>query len=366
MAHTLSFAEILDSSASAVTLLAPTDAGVQKALSSLGITIESLLADPSRITDILLYHVLPSQIQVWHFKLRVPDEVSLEAMWDLQAHSKAEYGGQQATDVYDLSLWRNHLQAVGCSSAWWGNIYCLAVHYKLSWVLNARYSYIKYCKSMQSKCIKGSTLKFNSTQASDLVSGYSFNTQLTQGGIAQSVTIQGSGATSTFVGKSSSAPGLGSINTACNVSFHRPLHCSWFCSPHWRLTLLRWVYGTKDSVQFIRNLYDMTNDCGESSAQIYGWRLTTAMLCRSMSSQLTAFWFLELLTEHKWHPNKIPRRICLLLWAAFMLSALFSHFYCDPPPPARALTPSSFVYFMLCMSRNSAQESTNRTGNYHQ
>ena len=66
--HQCHDAEILDSSSSAVTLLAPTDAGVQKALSSLGITVDSLLADPSRISDILLYHVFPSQIQVQHMR----------------------------------------------------------------------------------------------------------------------------------------------------------------------------------------------------------------------------------------------------------------------------------------------------------
>lgn len=46
-----------------VTLLAPTDAGIQNAIGAVG-GIEALLSDPSRISDILNYHLLSSQIQV--------------------------------------------------------------------------------------------------------------------------------------------------------------------------------------------------------------------------------------------------------------------------------------------------------------
>ena len=47
-----------------VTLLAPTDAGIQTTLTALNLTADQVLAQPARISDILLYHVLPSQISV--------------------------------------------------------------------------------------------------------------------------------------------------------------------------------------------------------------------------------------------------------------------------------------------------------------
>lgn len=52
-----SYAEILDSPASLVTLLAPTDSGVQKTLAAAGLTAEGVLAQPELITQILTYHV---------------------------------------------------------------------------------------------------------------------------------------------------------------------------------------------------------------------------------------------------------------------------------------------------------------------
>jgi len=110
-------AQILDSPASLVTLLAPTDSGVQKTLAAAGLTAEGVLAQPELITQILTYHVLPSQLR-----------------------------------------------------------------------------------------------------ASDLVDGYSFNTELVINDIPQSVTVAGSGTTATFVGAKSSAPISGDFVTACSIS----------------------------------------------------------------------------------------------------------------------------------------------------
>lgn len=55
-------------------------------------------------------------------------------------------------------------------------------------------------------------------RASDLVDGYSFNTELVINDIPQSVTVAGSGTTATFVGAKSSAPISGDFVTACSVS----------------------------------------------------------------------------------------------------------------------------------------------------
>jgi hypothetical protein len=64
-------------------------------------------------------------------------------------------------------------------------------------------------------------------QASDLVDGYSFNTELKTDGIAQSVAVTGNGATATFVGAKASAGSIsGPIIVACNVrppTIHRLL-----------------------------------------------------------------------------------------------------------------------------------------------
>lgn len=110
-------AQILDSSESRVTLLAPTDSGIPKTLAAAGLTAEGVLAQPTLITQILTYHVLPSQIT-----------------------------------------------------------------------------------------------------PSDLVDGYSFNTQLETDGVAQSVAVTGNGASATFVGKASSAIIAGPSATACNIN----------------------------------------------------------------------------------------------------------------------------------------------------
>lgn len=110
-------AQLLDSPASLITLVAPTDAGIQKALAAAGLTAEGVLAQPALITQILQYHVFNSQLQ-----------------------------------------------------------------------------------------------------ASDLVDGYSFNTQLVTNGIAQSVAVTGSGATATFVGARSSGPISGPFTRACSIT----------------------------------------------------------------------------------------------------------------------------------------------------
>ena len=46
------------------TLLAPTDAGVQSTLTTLGYTLAEVASDPLLVTELLTYHILPSQIQV--------------------------------------------------------------------------------------------------------------------------------------------------------------------------------------------------------------------------------------------------------------------------------------------------------------
>ena len=46
------------------TLLAPTDAGVQSTLKKLGYTLAEVTSDPLLVTELLTYHILPSQIQV--------------------------------------------------------------------------------------------------------------------------------------------------------------------------------------------------------------------------------------------------------------------------------------------------------------
>lgn len=52
---------------------------------------------------------------------------------------------------------------------------------------------------------------------SDIKDGYGFNTELSSGGVAQSITVNGTGLTAGFVGRQSSAPISGQITTACKV-----------------------------------------------------------------------------------------------------------------------------------------------------
>ena len=46
------------------TLLAPTDTGVQSTLKKLGYTVAEVTSNPLLVTELLTYHILPSQIQV--------------------------------------------------------------------------------------------------------------------------------------------------------------------------------------------------------------------------------------------------------------------------------------------------------------
>jgi uncharacterized surface protein with fasciclin (FAS1) repeats len=55
--------QILASPSVQATLLAPTDAGIQKTLTATGLTQDQVLADPALITEILEYHLLPSLLQ---------------------------------------------------------------------------------------------------------------------------------------------------------------------------------------------------------------------------------------------------------------------------------------------------------------
>lgn len=57
-------ADILGSSDIQATLLAPTDAGAAATLAGLGLTLSAVTADPLRVTEILMYHLLPSNLQV--------------------------------------------------------------------------------------------------------------------------------------------------------------------------------------------------------------------------------------------------------------------------------------------------------------
>lgn len=56
-------------------------------------------------------------------------------------------------------------------------------------------------------------------QASDLVDGYTFNTELILNGVAQTVTVSGSGPGATFVGSQTTGTGTGNFASACNVRY---------------------------------------------------------------------------------------------------------------------------------------------------
>ena len=63
-------ADLLNSADELATVFAPTDGGIVKAAGAANITLDSLLSQPELITDIISYHVLPSQLAVSLHQLR--------------------------------------------------------------------------------------------------------------------------------------------------------------------------------------------------------------------------------------------------------------------------------------------------------